>query len=70
MPDKPRTHQLDPDFSRRNAPKSGPYCARCQKPVDPKKSVAVTVDWSTWEVVEGGDEFVGGDCWKRIVGGE
>jgi hypothetical protein len=57
---------LNPDF-RRDAPKDKPYCARCQKEIkDPSKAVRVTADWDTWQVIEGGRELVGADCWKVI----
>lgn len=56
---------LNPDF-RRDAPDYGPYCARCQKPVDPKTAIHVTVDWLSWIVTEGGHDLIGPDCWKKI----
>ena len=55
---------LDPDF-RRDAP-DGPHCCRCQKPIDPGKAIRVTVDWDEWEVVEGGTDLIGRDCWRQI----
>ena len=62
----PKYH-LDPDF-RRDAPKEGPYCVRCQKPIrDPKKAAEVTVNWDTWEVTEGGEDLMGLDCWRTIT---
>lgn len=64
-----RAFVLDPDF-RKDAPKSGPFCVRCQKPIqDPAKAVQVTVDWNTWLVVAGGEDLMGADCWKKITRG-
>lgn len=64
------SYDLDPDF-RRGAPDGDvPYCARCQKKVDPAKAKRVTVCWETWKVSEGGNEFVGQDCWKAITKGK
>lgn len=25
------------------------------------------MDWSTWMLTEGGEEFVGPDCWEKIL---
>jgi hypothetical protein len=63
-----RAFNLDPDF-RKDAPTNGLYCVRCQKPIkDASKAVRVTVDWNTWLATEGGEEFMGADCWKTISG--
>ena len=57
---------LDPDF-RKNPPKKGFYCVRCQKPIkDLIKAVEVTVNWDTWVVTKGGDESIGKNCWLII----
>lgn len=57
---------LDPDF-RRDAPKTGAYCVRCQKAIaNPAKAMAVTVNWDWWSVTKGGPELMGADCWKKI----
>lgn len=63
-----RAFNLDPDF-RKDEPKQGAYCVRCQKPIkDP--AVRVTVDWNTWLVMEGGEELMGADCWRTITKGQ
>jgi hypothetical protein len=60
---------LDPDF-RRDPDVTNPYCARCQKVIhDVSKAVHVTIDWSNWQVTEGGMELLGRDCWKAINDG-
>lgn len=62
-----RAFELDPDF-RKNPPKSGPFCVRCQKPIkDPAKAMRVTVDWDNWLVQAGGAELMGADCWRAIT---
>lgn len=62
-----RAFDLNPDF-RKDAPKSGLYCVRCQKPIkDFAKAIRVTVNWNTWLVMQGGNEFMGADCWKTIT---
>jgi len=62
-----RGYNLDPDF-RRDAPETGDWCARCQKPIkDRRKAVAVTVHWETWTVFAGGEELIGADCWLTIT---
>lgn len=59
-------YYLNPDF-KRDAPKSGRYCVRCQRRLrDRAKVVHVTVDWETWQVTEGGEELMGADCWKGL----
>jgi hypothetical protein len=62
-----RGFNLDPDF-RRDAPESGDYCVRCQRPIaDRKKALFVTVHWETWTVIAGGNELIGADCWRTIT---
>jgi hypothetical protein len=61
-----KRYRLDPDF-RRDDPRVGPYCVRCQKKIsDPDRATRVTVDWESWLVTEGGDELIGPDCWKVV----
>lgn len=75
---------LDPDF--RKDPPVGPdgrttvpYCARCQKAIDPAKTRKAWVNWETWEVSLDREEiqkghvdsviehaWIGNDCWKKI----
>lgn len=42
----------DPDF-RREPPREGAYCHTCQRPVNVKTAVAVSVNEETWMAIEG-----------------
>jgi hypothetical protein len=66
----------DPDY-RKDPPKNGHYCERCQKPIkDINKAVKVetnwdypegTIEWGFCRESETGKRFIGADCWKIIT---
>lgn len=56
---------LDPDF-RKDPPKKGSFCVRCQKPVNESNAIKVSVNWDNWTFELSGNEFLGRDCWRKI----
>lgn len=78
-------YRFSPDF-RRDDPKKLCFCAHCYRDIkDQSKAVPVTVDWNTWQAIEGhdneklfpnypskeiGNEYFGATCWKKIKAGE
>lgn len=59
-----KQYYFDPDY-RKEPPKEGPFCIRCQKPVDPKRAKEVT-EVRDMQCVLGGKSLIGPDCWKEI----
>lgn len=66
---------LNPDF-RKDAPKTGPWCCRCQRPL---KSITkgesmrlVEVDWDRWLVRNNplGKDLLGSECFKQVFNDE
>jgi 1,4-dihydroxy-2-naphthoyl-CoA synthase len=61
---------LNPDY-RREAPRKGLFCCRCQKPIDAKSNgyVNVEVNYDTLEVMvhRFGKEVIGKDCLKKVL---
>lgn len=57
---------LDPDY-RKQPDTSKPYCIRCQKVVNPKTAIKVSMI-GEWNVIQddNGIHLVGSDCWKKI----
>lgn len=79
--------KFSPDFRRDNSKKLVMwFCAHCYRDIKNKdKAVPVTVDWNTWEAVQGhnneallpgypskeiGNEYFGATCWKKIKRGD
>lgn len=67
---KIREYSIDPDFRREAFDPNKKYCVNCQREVNIKTAVPVTVDWDNLVVREGGKDFMGSDCWKKVTGGK
>lgn len=48
---------FSPDFRREPKNPSNPYCCVCQKNVDEKTAIAVTVNWESWTFANGHNQF-------------
>lgn len=68
-----KTYKLDPDchafwkYKRNIGSDRTPYCSECFRTVDPAKAKAVTVSEDGFSCTLGGSNFIGSNCWKKIL---